>query len=109
MNKKNGMPPGIQLTNRGYARYTKGGSKIKWKLVHRRVMEIALENTHPLTLVAIGIELDDRGKIKAIPERYDIHHVSNKYCERCKAAGKLHNCLCNLWLLDHSLHAQAFS
>ena len=100
--KKHGLPYGLQLTNKGYLRYTAGSQK--WKLVHRRKMEIMLEQTHPLTLSVLGIELNGRGKIDFIDEKWDIHHIdgnklnNNTSCLSCS----------NLMLLSHSVHAIFF-
>lgn len=97
MNKKHGLPAGLQLTNRGYIRVTKG--PFKWKLLHRRVMEIALEQTDPRTLAALGIKLDRNGKC-SLPDEWDVHHVDRV---------KIHNCIENLLLLDHVIHARLFN
>lgn len=89
---------GLQINHKGYYRLT-GNGPHKWKLMHRRVMEIALEQTNPITLSALGIQLDPRGKLRKLPEAWDVHHID---------ANKLHNCQCNLMLLDHTLHGVLF-
>ncbi len=93
-------------------RYTNGSHA--WKLVHRRKMEIALEQTHPLTLAVLGIKLDGRGKLIKLDDAWDVHHMEKYTCVKCSAnsplpaAGKTHNCLCNLLLVPHSFHAIFF-
>lgn len=89
---------GLQITKAGYIRITANGPH-KWKLLHRRTMELALEETHPLTLSVLGVQLDSKGKFLSMPERFDIHHIDGD---------KLHNNRENLMLLEHILHAKLF-
>lgn len=92
------VPPGLQVTESGYLRITRAG-RHKWKLLHRRVMEQLLEQTHPLTLAVLGIQLDSRGQLRNLDDKWDAHHID--FC-------KTHNCACNLMLLEHAVHGAAF-
>lgn len=62
-------------------------------------MERMLEETHPLTLSVMGIELGTNGKIGDIPEKWDVHHQNLE--KRDCAPG-------NLLLLEKAIHGRAF-